>query len=251
MMVTSSSTLRATVSLNNPTALSYNACQILCLKPPGRPLQPPHHLSWSLEVRETLQRTAIIPPPLPFSLLHTTEMDIHLWRNIAPRSDRKINLSRGLQSRVICRKAIQQAIPPNVHHLQHIERLNMVLQIPELGIVAVGNQAGRVGLLTMTRWQHCIESGFKIEFILPFHSQEGQGLRPERPLLGIAIGPIQGHETKPDDGSALETSDATVTGPRIATISSRRFRLMMLYYDHTLLSYEISRESESDEMLVV
>ena len=212
---------------------------------------PARHSSLSREVRENLQRGANIAPPLPFSLLHTTEMDIHLWRNIAPRSDRKINVSSGLQSRLICRKAIQQAIPPTLRHLQQLERLNMVLQIPELGIVAVGNQAGRVGLLTMTRWQHCIESGFKIEFILPFNSQEWQGSRPERPLLGIAIGPIQGHETKPDDGSALETSDATTTGPRIATRSSRRFRLMMLYYDHTLLSYEISRESESDEMLVV
>lgn len=231
--------------------LHYNACQTLRLKLPGLPLTPARHFSWSREVRETLQRSAIVVPPLPFSLLHTTEMDIHLWRNIVPRSDRKLNVSSGLQSRVICRKAIQQAIPPNLRHLQQIERLNMVLQIPELGIVAVGNQAGRVGLLTMTRWQHCIESGFKIEFILPFHSQEGQGSRPERPLLGIAIAPIQGHETKPDNGSALESTDATATGPRIATRSSRRFRLMMLYYDHTLLSYEISRESEGDEILVV
>ncbi len=127
----------------------------------------------------------------------------------------------------------------------------MVLQIPELGIVAVGNQAGRVGILTMTRWQSYIESGFKIEFILPFHSQEEQGSRPEKALMGVAIGPIQGHETKPDKGSALETTGAPVTGPRPATRSSRRFRLMMVYYDHTLLSYEISRRPDGDEILVV
>ncbi len=205
----------------------------------------------SREARETLLRKAIITPPLPFSLLHTTEMDIHLWRNIAPWSDRRINVSNGLQSRVICRKAIQQAIPTNLRLLQQIERLNMVLQIPELGIVAVGNQAGRVGILTMTRWQSYIESGFKIEFILPFHSQEKQGCRPDTALMGVAIGPIQGHETKPDNGSALETPEATVTGPKISTRSSRRFRLMMVYYDHTLLSYEISRTPEGDEILVV
>ena len=178
-------------------------------------------------------------------------MDIHLWRNITPGPERRINVSGGLQSRVICRKAIQQEIPPRFRHLQQIERLNMVLQIPELGIVAVGNQAGRVGLLTMTRWQQSVESGFKIEFILPFHSQEGKGLRPERPLLGMAIGPIQGHETRPDSGSGLETTDATATGARIATRSSRRFRLMMMYHDHTILSYEICREPEGDEVLVV
>ena len=236
---------------NYSYASYHNAYQILFLNAPGLPLTPARHFSWSREVRETLQRRAIIAPPLPFSLLHTTQVDIHLWRNIAPRSDRKLNVSSGLQSRVICQKGIQQAIPPNLRHLQHLERLNMVLQIPELGIVAVGSQAGRVGLLTMTRWQQCVESGFKIEFILPFHSQEVQGSRPEWPLLGIAIGPIQGHETKPDNGSPLGTTDATSTGPRIATRSSRRFRLMMVYYDHTILSYEISRESEGDEILVV
>ena len=220
-----------------------------------RLLKPAVSYLWPREPRKTMLKGAITPAPLPFSLLHTTETDIHLWRNIPPntnsRSDFKINTTFGLPSRVICRKAIQQAIPPNLGLLQQIERLNMVLQIPELGIVAVGNQAGRVGILTMTRGQTCIESGFKIEFILPFYSQEKQGCRPDKALLGIAAGPIQGHETKPDDGSAVEYRETTVTKPRIATRSSRRFRLMMLYYDHTLLSYELSRGPEGDEILVV
>ena len=201
------------------------------------------------EIRKELQKIAVENPLLPFNLLHTTEKDIHLWRNIAPRSDCRIGVFNGLQNRVICRKAIPN--PSNLRLLQQIERLNMVLQIPELGIVAVGNQAGRVGILTMTRWQTYIESGFKIEFILPFQSQEKQGCRPDRALLGIATGPIQGQETKPDDGGALENREATVIGPRSAPRSSRRFRLMMVYYDHTLLSYEISRGPDSDEILVV
>ena len=242
---------RTPVSLNNPMPPHNTGCQKICLKPPGLPLAPVRRYRWSRGVRDTLLRKAIITPPLPFSLLHTTEMDIHLWRNIAPRSDDRINISNGLQSRVICRRAIQQAIPPHLRLLRQIERLNMVLQIPELGIVAVGNQAGRVGILTMTRWQSYIESGFKIEFILPFYSQEEQGCRPDRALMGFAIGPIQGHETKPDNGSALETPEATVTGLRIATRSSRRFRLMMVYYDQTVLSYEVSRVQEGDEILVV
>ena len=224
-------------------SLHNNWCQIICLKSTGLPLKPGVRCLWPRELRE---KGAVTPAPLPFSLVHTTETDIHLWRKIPPDKDPNSEISR-----VICRKAIQQVIPANLGLLQQIERLNMVLQIPELGIVAVGNQAGRVGVLTMTRWQTYMESGFKIEFILPFHSQEKQGCRPDKALMGIAVGPIQGHETKPDDGSAVEYHEATVKGPRIATRSSRRFRLMMVYYDHTLLSYEISRTPEGDEILLV
>ena len=127
----------------------------------------------------------------------------------------------------------------------------MTLQIPELGVVAIGNQAGRVGILTMTRWQSQKQSGYKIDCILPFKSQEEQGLRPKKPLMGIAIGPIQGHETKPDAGSTMDASEGAVAGPRVANGASRRFRLMMVYCDHTVLSYEISRPNEGEEMLVV
>ena len=190
---------------------------------------------------------------LPFSLLQTTESDIYLFRNLAAERYGKARA----HSQVICRKAVQQAIPPGLSHLQHIERLNMVLQVPELSIVVVGNQAGRVGILTMTTWQKRGEwqpneelEGFKIEFILPLRSQEERGLRPEKPLMGIAVGPIQGHETRPDQRIVLEP-EATGTRSRVAEESSRRFRLMMIYYDHTILSYEISRQPESDEMLVI
>ena len=138
-----------------------------------------------------------------------------------------------------------------LHHLSRIERLNMILQIPELGVVAIGNQAGRVGILTMTRWQAQGQSGYKIECILPFKSQEEEGLRPKQPLMGIAIGPIQGHETKPDAGSTMDASDSCAARPRVAKGISRRFRLIMVYCDHTVLSYEISRPNDGEEMLVV
>lgn len=127
----------------------------------------------------------------------------------------------------------------------------MVLQVPELSIVAVGNQAGRVGILTMTRWKHQNQSGFKIECILPFLSQEKAGMRPEKPLMGMAIGPVQGHETKLALESALETSEISATGPRVPVGFARRFRLIMIYCDHTTLSYEISRPTEGEELLVV
>ena len=144
---------------------------------------------------------------------------------------------------VLCSNALQQKLPPDIQHL--IERLNMIHQIPELGVVAIGNQIGRVALLTLTTWRSTekprrkvtslpdveVHSGFKISAILPRQSQERRNLRPDTPLLGMAVSPVQGHRA----------SDA----------GHRRYRLLMTYYDHTILSYEIFRESPGGELLIV
>ena len=99
---------------------------------------------------------------------------------------------------------------------------------------------GRVGILTMTRWEAQKQSGYKIECILPFNSEEGKGMRPRRPLMGMAVGPIQGQET------ALQQDS-----PRMGTRPRRRFRLLMMYFDHTILSYEISRPEGEEKIIVV
>ena len=187
---------------------------------------------------------------LPFNLLQTSRTDIHLFRDLVYNYDR-VDMPNKSYSQVICQQAIRQNIPPNVHHLNQFERLNVILQIPELGVVAVGSQAGRVGLLTTTRWELQKQSGFKVEYILPFRSQEEKGVRPNKPLMGIAMGPVQGHETRPDAGSTLEVSEGGAPRPRFTKDSSRRFRLLMVYRDHTILSYEISRPAEGDNILVV
>ena len=114
----------------------------------------------------------------------------------------------------------------------------MIVQIPELGVVAIGNQVGRVGILTMTRWEAQKQSGYKIECILPFDSEETKGLRPRRPLMGMAVGPIQGQET------ALPHES-----PRVGVPTPRRFRLLMIYCDHTILSYEISRTDGEESVI--
>ncbi len=116
----------------------------------------------------------------------------------------------------------------------------MIVQIPELSVVVIGNQVGRVGILTMTRWQAQKQSGYKIECILPFNSEETKGLRPRRPLMGMAVGPIQGQET------ALPHES-----PRVGVPTPRRFRLLMVYCDHTILSYEISRADGEEGVIVV
>ncbi len=184
---------------------------------------------------------------LPFNLLQTSESDICLFRDI------RYNPSSGetAHTRVISQQALHQKLPPGLHSLSHIERLNMIAQIPELGVVIIGNQAGRVGILTATRWEALQQSGYKVDYILPFKSQEEEGLRPQKALMGMAVGPLQGHAYSPGLGGAQSTSSGgEATGRPLSWGSSRRFRLLVFYCDHTVLSYEISRQSE-DEIVVI
>lgn len=186
-----------------------------------------------------------LPPQLPFNLLHTGETDISLLRDILYHTDHP-NCTR-----VYSQRTLHQKLPPGLHHLRHIERLNMIAQIPELGVVLIGNQAGRVGVLTTTYWQATQQAGYRVEYILPFKSQEEKGVRPEEPLMGMAVSPLQGHEYRPDPSSirGMTSERASPYEGSDRRGSSRRFRLLMMYYDHTVLSYEISRPSE-DEVLV-
>lgn len=178
---------------------------------------------------------------LPFNLLQTDQKDIHLFRDISFDTDLKELPPASSQSQVLCQQALNQAMPPGFDSLTQIERLNMIAQIPELGVVVIGNQVGRVGILTMTRWEAQKQSGYKIEAILPFHSEEEKGMRPIKPLMGMAVGPIQGQERPLPQAS-----------PKVGKQEpARRFRLMMIYCDHTILSYEISRPGGEEDILVV
>lgn len=177
---------------------------------------------------------------LPFNILQTDERDIHLFRDIRYDADWERKPPDSSHSHVLCQQALNQKMPPGFNNLTQLERLNMITQIPELGVVVIGNQVGRVGILTMTRWEAQKQSGYKIECILPFHSEEGKGMRPRRPLMGMAVGPIQGQEKPlPQDS------------PRMGTQARRRFRLLMIYCDHTILSYEISRPDGEENITVV
>ena len=176
---------------------------------------------------------------LPFNLLQTDVRDIHLFRDIRFDADLKRRPPDSSHSQVLCQQALNQRMPPGFHYLSQMERLNMIAQIPELGLVVIGNQVGRVGLLTLTRWEAQKQSGYKIECILPFSSEESKGMRPRKPLMGMAVGPVQGHE------SPLPGRSPRMTGER-----PRRFRLLMTYCDHTILSYEISRPEEDGDLIV-
>lgn len=181
---------------------------------------------------------------LTFSILHTSETEISLFQDPLK------------QVNVTMTDPLSQHIPPNIAWLSNFNRMNMLLQIPELGIVIVASQKGRVVLLTLTQMRGTQDRAFRADWILPFKSQEEQGLRPNAPLLGIAAGPIQGRELITEGVDGESPCGAGKDSWR-GVESSRRYRLLLTYFDHTVLSYHIGRFaserqriSVEDELLV-
>jgi hypothetical protein len=126
--------------------------------------------------------------------------------------------------------------------LTDYDRLNMLATIPELSLILVASQIGRVALITITRpvqrdtrLGHIVS--MRVDLILPFKNEETEKIRPSHGLLGMAVGPMQNERAKMMARGAGE-------GPR-------RWRLMLHYFNHTILSYEISREEETGELLVL
>lgn len=139
---------------------------------------------------------------------------------------------------------LHQPVPPAWSAaLTQLDRMNMNLQIPELGLIIAGSPKGRVAILSLHQcWPNPFVSGTdamtmgkgwpvftqRVDVVLPTKEQEERGERPSMPLVGVAAGPILGVD---DDGKgAVE----------------RRWRLMLLYQDETVMSYELWRDSHTD-----
>lgn len=128
------------------------------------------------------------------------------------------------------------------HHFHATSRLNMFAHAPELGLVVIGSPTGRVVLLTLTRmavpverpeglWEH----GFRVEWVLPSREDEEIHRKVLRPLHGMAIGPVQ--------------VEGQGGGKRNAALP-RKYRLMLHYRNHDILSYEITREEQTGKLCI-
>lgn len=165
---------------------------------------------------------------------------------------------------------------------------NMVKYIPEDGLVVVATQMGHVGIISLAE-AHLKGHMFRMRWMVPLRSQEIYGDRPLMPLLGMAVGPVQGQELPMDAsdcspqqsnndmlfhfcmadeerGLAGEEKGAGFTSalshgcdnrhckPREqwqGWQSSRRYRLLLIYADHSVLSYEFWYEREKcDDMIL-
>ena len=178
--------------------------------------------------------------PLPILIFHASEGDVRLIYDIFDSQTNGV-----IHERVIGKETSPDLYGP----LQQLDRLNMVAQIPELGVVIVASQVGKAALLTMTKLRgEKLLHGFRVECRLPFESQEEARRRPRCFLLGIATAPLQGHETdavgNDDRSPSPERAGSGIRGPR-------KYRLFLTYCDHTVLTYEIARPDGVDGQVMV
>ncbi|PLB49408.1 hypothetical protein P170DRAFT_475705 [Aspergillus steynii IBT 23096] len=261
------------------------------------------------------------PTPAPvnsrFPILHFSQTDIRLVAHpFAPHAS------------VVCGAPLRQPFTHPIVSIRACDRFNMVKYVPEHGIVVAASQKGRAAIIALTE-SEAAGLSFRVDWIVPFESQEKYGDRPLIPLLGMSVSPIQGFEMPPDvpyiprdvDENDLtfryqhifddETDNASVAGRSsnhsfgdlnipsdLSGISdesvhehmhrnpptlpecharatrayqpeerwrgwnpSRRYRLLLMYADHTVMSYEFwynwntagpeADMSDEDEFLVV
>jgi hypothetical protein len=174
---------------------------------------------------------------LPCPVLHASIRNVYL---LQPSRQRLSPDQPFMPPMVGMASPLKQSVQADNRGLNMFDRLNMHAYIPTLGVVVLASQKGRAIVLSLGRVPQSMQYPegfnpslgqktnytFRAECILPFESQEKAGQRPFSPLHGIAVGPIQGTENIKDGGKA-------------------RWRLMMMYQDHAILSYEIRRSQEA------
>lgn len=151
---------------------------------------------------------------------------------------------------VMCPNAVtfgnfhQRSLRP---YFRATSRLSFIVHIPELSLVVVGSPIGRVLLVTPTKlgspvtsktpWK-CWHHGLRVEHVLPRQSDE-ENFRPVlRPLHGLAVGPVQSNENR---GGNMTNG----------TTTPKRFRLMLHYRNHDILTYELVREGRTGRLCII
>ena len=173
---------------------------------------------------------------LPCPILHTSVRNIYLLQP----SNQQNTEGPWTPPMVGLANPLRQPIQHDFEYLRMFERLNMSAQIPALGVVVVGSQKGRALVLALTKLSTDADYppgtrdmsrmkttyGMRIERVLPLASQEKKNDRPFAPLHGLAVGPMQGYEDVEDE--------------------KKRWRVMLMYQDHSILSYEVSRRTGNE-----
>ncbi|RPB25392.1 hypothetical protein L211DRAFT_848235 [Terfezia boudieri ATCC MYA-4762] len=237
---------------------------------PGRnpPIVTQHSEFQSLPTPPSPQAT--VPQALIFS---TSEDNIRLLDVPNLKDFSKTSL----KNVVICQHALHSfpALFSRYQYLGNINRLNMVCHIPELSMVVTANQQGKAAVFRLT--QDGDGYMMRLDEILPRERNDGikrvnpitqdePVVQPCAALLGIAVGPIQGREF----GRSRRNSDDKITGgldsdgidqewldPDEARTRTkrgvwrglerrRRYRLMMVYIDGSILSYELGGTPDSE-----
>jgi len=170
--------------------------------------------------------------PLSCPIMHTSVRNIYLLQP----SGKSARSTDHLPAMLLADPWQQRIRHQRSYQLERIERSCMHAQIPSLDLVIVGNQKGRVAVMSLVKSRRSVDIkikrrsikaqkwvyGMKLEAMLPFSGQERAGYRPLAALHGVAVGPVQGHES-----------------------SEQRWRIMIMYQDDTVLAYEVGRKRGS------
>ncbi|KAK3397969.1 hypothetical protein B0T20DRAFT_454006 [Sordaria brevicollis] len=154
----------------------------------------------------------------------------------------------------LCRKVLPYHNHHNRHqspydlHRVYSQRIGMLLHVPELNLVVLGSLCGRVALLRLTKTAKLfygapVRRGFRVEMILPRRLEEDKRMRPWCTLHGIAISPVP-HPRSRDISLHPE-------GEERRRPALKKWRLVLHYLDHTILTYIITESKDNDSLLVV
>lgn len=148
---------------------------------------------------------------------------------------------------------LRQLMPHNIHtHAQglefaHMDRLNMLHVIKELGLVLVATQTGRVAVCALTRRPDQL-LGLRVDWVLPTKQQERSGRRPGLcTLIGMAVAPLQGRakpaSSENDDNDSERYPDqepVDIDGVRTSFDS----KVVVLRHRATVQEYEAWRNRD-------
>jgi len=115
---------------------------------------------------------------------------------------------------------------PATQSLDAVDRQCFSTHVPELGIFIVGSPIGRVAIFALTKSRASGEFGFELEYILPFNKRDENEVLSGayKRMAGVAVGPVQGELGRDEAGRG------------------RRWRLLMYFMDHSMMSFEIGRK---------
>ncbi|POR31218.1 Uncharacterized protein TPAR_08560 [Tolypocladium paradoxum] len=170
--------------------------------------------------------------------LHEKEVEL---RSLEPEDKRELG--------VLCPQVMnmgRELSPATKLLFRATSRLSMVVHLPEMSLVVVGSPIGRVLLVTPTQLERTeprghgiLHHGFRVDWVLPRRSDERLYRRTPRPLHGMAVAPVQekGVSGGRDDASRMS--------------APRRYRLMLHYRNHDILTFEITREEETGKLCIL
>lgn len=146
---------------------------------------------------------------------------------------------------VMCRRLLVPHNPDKVKEpwdMAYSNRMCMKHCIPELSLVVVGSTCGRVALLRLTKarrgWQQ-VRHGFRVEWLLPRTKEEDRKVRPHLWMVGMSVSQVPQPGARgvklfpPGRGERRRHNQPFMADP------VRRWRLMLHYMDHTVLTYTI------------